>query len=50
MQDLLSLISRGIETIRGKSFPRRVTAPNGSIRWQGYNGRSFGTRDEAYKG
>jgi hypothetical protein len=47
---LHSLISKGIEAFRGKSFPRRVTAINGSTRWQDYSGRSFKTRDEAQRG
>lgn len=47
MQDLRSLITRGIEALKGKSFPRRVTAVNRSTRWQGYSGRSFETREEA---
>jgi len=49
MQDLRSLITRGIEALIGKSFPRRVTAVNGSTRWQGYSGRSFETREEAHR-
>ena len=49
MQDLRSLITRRVEALKGKSFPRRVTAVNGSIRWQGYSGRSFATRDEAQR-
>jgi hypothetical protein len=50
MHDLRSLITRVIEEFAGKSFPRRVTAVNGSTRWQGYSGRSFETREEAYEG
>ena len=47
MQNLRSLITRGLESLKGKSFPRRVTAVNRSTRWQGYSGRSFETREEA---
>jgi len=46
MNYLRPLISRGIEALRGKSFPRRMTAPNGSARWQGSDGRSFDSREE----
>jgi hypothetical protein len=49
MRDLRSLITRGIEALEGKSFPRRVTAVNGSVRWQDHSGRSFETREEAHK-
>jgi len=48
MKNLRLLISKGIEAFLGKSFPRRVTAPNGSARWQGSSGRSFETLEEAY--
>ena len=49
MHDVRWLISRGIEALRGKSFPRRVTTVNGNTRWQGYSGRSFHTREEAWR-
>lgn len=48
MNYLRRLISKWIEALRGRSFPRRVTAPNGSARWQGSSGRSFETLEEAY--
>jgi hypothetical protein len=41
------LISRLNEALNGKSFPRRVTAPNGSYRWEAASGRSFATFEEA---
>jgi hypothetical protein len=47
MNNLRLLISKGIEALLGKSFPRRVTAPNGSARWQSSSGRSFDTVEEA---
>jgi hypothetical protein len=50
MHDFSLLISRLIDAFRGKTFPRRVTAPNGSARWQGHSGRSYGSREEAHKG
>jgi hypothetical protein len=48
MQRVRLLISRGIEALRGKSFPRLVTAPNGRPRWEAYSGRTFASREEAY--
>jgi hypothetical protein len=48
MQRVFLLISRMIEAVRGKSFPRLVTAPNGTIRWQGFSGRTFKRREEAF--
>ena len=47
MKDLRPLISKGIEALRGKRFPRRVTAPNGTARWQSSSGLSFETLEEA---
>jgi hypothetical protein len=47
VQRIRLLISRAIEAIRGKSFPRLVTAPNGRPRWEGYSGRTFASREEA---
>ena len=41
------LITKLTEGLRGKSFPRRVTGPNGGARWQAANGRSFPTFEEA---
>jgi len=41
------LIRNSIDAFRGKSFPRRVTAPDGSSRWQSSSGRSFETLEEA---
>jgi hypothetical protein len=41
------LISKWNEGLRGKSFPRRVTAPDGRSRWQAASGRSFETLEEA---
>ncbi|HSQ99523.1 MAG TPA: hypothetical protein VLM36_06360 [Sphingomicrobium sp.] len=41
------LITRWNDGLRGKSFPRRVTAPDGSPRWQAATGRSFETHEEA---
>jgi len=43
------LITKWREGLTGKSFPRPVTAPNGSPRWQAANGRSFATLEEACK-
>ena len=43
MTNLGPLLSKFIEALRGKRFPRRVTAPNGKARWQGSSGRSFET-------
>ena len=48
MQRVRLLISRVIEALRGKSFPRLVTAPNGQSRWQGHSGRTFKNRNQAY--
>lgn len=50
MNYLRPLITRWNQGLRGKSFPRRVTAPNGSSRWQAATGRSFATRAEALGG
>jgi len=47
MNHLRPLITRWREGLNGKSFPRRVTAPDGSARWQDASGRSFGTLEEA---
>ena len=44
---LRPLITRLREAVRGKSFPRRVTAPDGTVRWQVAGGRSFATIDQA---
>jgi len=43
------LITKWNEGRGGKSFPRRVTAPNGSSRWQAATGRTFATLQEACK-
>jgi hypothetical protein len=48
MQLLLALVRNRIEAIIGKRFPRRVTNISGRLRWQGRNGRTFDTREEAY--
>jgi hypothetical protein len=48
MHDVWWLINRGIEALRGKTFPRRVTTVSGNTRWQGSSGRSFHTREEAH--
>lgn len=47
MNHLRLLISKWNNALLGKSFPRRVTAPNGSPRWQSAGGRSFATFEEA---
>jgi hypothetical protein len=47
MNYLRPLIRGWRDSLRGKSFPRRVTAPDGSTRWQNASGRSFGTVEEA---
>jgi hypothetical protein len=47
MNDLLRLIRRRILARKSKSFPRRVTAPNGSHRWQAPNGLTFDTLEDA---
>jgi hypothetical protein len=47
MNILRPLITKGIEAWTGRNFPRRVTAPDGSARWQSASGRSFGTLEEA---
>ena len=41
------LITKLKNGLRGKSFPRQVTAPNGSPRWQAATGKSFATFEEA---
>ena len=41
------LITNWNEGLKGKTFPRRVTAPNGSPRWEAATGRTFATFDEA---
>jgi len=48
MNYLRPLLTKWAQGFRGKSFPRRVTAPDGSARWQNAGGRSFATLDEAY--
>lgn len=48
MQYLWLLMTKWKVGLRAKSFPRRVTAPNGSPRWQAAAGRSFATFEEAY--
>jgi hypothetical protein len=47
MNHLLPLISAVLGGFRGKTFPRRVTAPDGSARWQAASGKSFATLEEA---
>jgi hypothetical protein len=47
MNHLLPLISAVLGGSRGKTFPRRVTAPDGSARWQAASGKSFATLEEA---
>lgn len=47
MNYLRPLITKWNEGLKGKSFPRRVTAPDGSSRWQAASGRSFDTLKEA---
>jgi hypothetical protein len=47
MNYLRPLITKWNDGLWGKSFPRRVTAPNGSHRWQAATGRSFATLEEA---
>jgi hypothetical protein len=49
MNYLRPLVTRAIETFKGRNFPRRVTAPDGSIRWESVTGRSFATIEEALK-
>ena len=44
------LIAKWTGGLPGKSFPRRVTAPNGSPRWQAATGKTFATLDEARNG
>ena len=41
------LITKWNEGLRGRTFPRRVTAPDGSLRWAAASGTSFATFDEA---
>jgi hypothetical protein len=43
------LITRWNEGWKAKTFPRRVTAPNGNFRWQAATGRTFATLEEAYQ-
>jgi hypothetical protein len=47
MNYLRPLITKWNEALLGKTFPRRVTAPDGSARWQAATGRSFATFEEA---
>jgi hypothetical protein len=47
MNHLKPLVRKWSDGLIGKSFPRRVTAPDGSRRWQDRTGRSFGTFEEA---
>lgn len=49
MNPLRPLITKWNEGFRGKTFPRRVTAPNGNYRWEAVTGRTFATLDEAHK-
>lgn len=41
------LIAKWSNGLRGKTFPRQVTAANGTRRWQAATGRSYLTFDEA---
>jgi len=41
------LITKWNDGLGGKSFPRRVTAPNGNMRWEAATGKSFATLEEA---
>ena len=47
MNYLRPLITKWNEGFGGKSFPRRVTAPNGNPRWEVAGGRTFATFEEA---
>ena len=47
MNHVRPLINKLFEGLRGRTFPRQVTAPNGSARWQAASGRSFETIEEA---
>jgi hypothetical protein len=47
MNYLRPLITKWNEGLRGRTFPRRVTAPDGSPRWEAATGRSFATLEEA---
>jgi len=50
MNYLRPIISSWKHSFRGKTFPRQVTAPNGSPRWQSRNGKSFASLEEATRG
>jgi hypothetical protein len=41
------LIRRWSDGLKGRTFPRRVTALNGTARWQDSSGKSFATFEEA---
>ena len=41
------LLTEWNEGLRSKSFPRRVTAPNGYSRWETATGKTFATVEEA---
>lgn len=47
MNYLRPVMTKLRDGLGGKTFPRRVTAPDGSVRWQSVSGRSFATFDEA---
>ena len=47
MNPFRPLLTKWNEGLRGKSFPRRVTAPNGYSRWEAATGKTFATVEEA---
>lgn len=47
MQRVRMLVRRVVEAVYGKCFPRLVTAPNGTARWENNRGRTFRSREEA---
>jgi len=50
MNYLRPIIISWKHSFRGKTFPRQVTAPNGSPRWQSRSGKSFASLEEASRG
>ena len=50
MNYLRPWVSNWTHSLMGKNYPRRVTAPNGSPRWQARSGRTFESIEEAARG
>jgi hypothetical protein len=47
MNYFVPIMTKLREGLYGKTFPRRVTAPDGSPRWENVSGKTFATAKEA---